>query len=298
MEAWHLLQELAYNPTPFALHAILELHIPEILSNSGRSLTSAQIAHHLEPKSPGAAHKLERMLRLLAHKGFFTATQGADGDPVRFGLTTVSRFFTTQSAYDLSAFARLYRLEQVRASWTHLRATVEGEVGAFEAANGTSFWRCASDNAAFGNPFHTAMATAAKVKTAVVARCYGGFRDAKKLVDVGGGVGVALREIVALHPHIVATNFDLPHVVAAAPPIPGETPVYRFHCNFSSPWRSLRIRLPSLVWYLFQSMTPLKSTHENTQPTTNSYVHSVKFHENVMKRNLCSSVSNSLDTCV
>jgi hypothetical protein len=36
------------------------------------------------------------------------------------------------------------------------------------------------------------------------------------VVDVGGGTGVMLRKLLAAHPHLRATLFDLPHVVAAA----------------------------------------------------------------------------------
>ena len=36
-------------------------------------------------------------------------------------------------------------------------------------------------------------------------------------MDVGGGTGGMIAEIVKAHPHIKGTNFDLPHVVATAP---------------------------------------------------------------------------------
>ena len=43
------------------------------------------------------------------------------------------------------------------------------------------------------------------------------------LVDIGGGTGAALAEIVKAYPHIKGINFDLPHVVATAPPYTGVT---------------------------------------------------------------------------
>ena len=36
-------------------------------------------------------------------------------------------------------------------------------------------------------------------------------------MDVGGGIGSAVAEIVKSFPHIKGINFDLPHVVATAP---------------------------------------------------------------------------------
>ncbi|KAJ6859348.1 caffeic acid O-methyltransferase family protein [Populus alba x Populus x berolinensis] len=52
---------------------------------------------------------------------------------------------------------------------------------------------------------------------AVVSHYKGGSDDVETVVDVGGGTGGHLAEIVKAYPHIKGINFDLPHVVAAAP---------------------------------------------------------------------------------
>jgi hypothetical protein len=51
--------------------------------------------------------------------------------------------------------------------------------------------------------------------------CYDGFKDVQTLVDVGGNKGGTVAAIVAAHPHIRGINFDLPHIVAGAPKVPG-----------------------------------------------------------------------------
>jgi hypothetical protein len=43
----------------------------------------------------------------------------------------------------------------------------------------------------------------------------------KTLVDVGGSLGVTLGAIKAKHKGVKCINFDLPEVVAAAPPVEG-----------------------------------------------------------------------------
>ena len=45
------------------------------------------------------------------------------------------------------------------------------------------------------------------------------------MVDVGGGTGGTVAEIVKAYPHIKCINFDLPHVVATAPQYDGVTHV-------------------------------------------------------------------------
>jgi hypothetical protein len=55
-------------------------------------------------------------------------------------------------------------------------------------------------------------------------------------VDVGGGIGRALETIISSYPHIQGINYDLPHVIADAPTIPGNRDFFmlsRF-CAFHS----------------------------------------------------------------
>jgi hypothetical protein len=64
------------------------------------------------------------------------------------------------------------------------------------------------------------MASATTIDLSVVTK-YEGFKDIKTLVDVGGGIGKALEAIISSYPHIHGINYDLPHVIADAPAIPG-----------------------------------------------------------------------------
>ncbi|KAJ0052248.1 hypothetical protein Pint_02210 [Pistacia integerrima] len=50
----------------------------------------------------------------------------------------------------------------------------------------------------------------------IIAGYKDGFDCLASLVDVGGGIGGMISEIVKSHPHIKGINFDLPHVIANA----------------------------------------------------------------------------------
>ena len=54
-----------------------------------------------------------------------------------------------------------------------------------------------------------------------IVETYEGFKDVKTLVDVGGGTGQLVREIVKKHPHIHGIVFDMPHVLHGAPGVEG-----------------------------------------------------------------------------
>ena len=60
-----------------------------------------------------------------------------------------------------------------------------------------------------------------KIVMKKVLESYNGFEGIKKLVDVGGGLGININLITSKHPHIHGINFDLPHVIQHAPSYPG-----------------------------------------------------------------------------
>ncbi|XP_039030900.1 (R,S)-reticuline 7-O-methyltransferase-like [Hibiscus syriacus] len=69
--------------------------------------------------------------------------------------------------------------------------------------------------------FEEAMACNSRIVMKAVLKYYqGGFDNIETIVDVGGGWGAAVAEIVEAHPHIKGFNFDLPNVVAGAPKYP------------------------------------------------------------------------------
>ncbi len=81
-------------------------------------------------------------------------------------------------------------------------------------------WKYVNDNPEYSKCFNTAMASTTTIDL-IAVRKYQGFKDIKTLVDVGGGVGKALETIISTYPHIHGINYDLPHVVADAPTMPG-----------------------------------------------------------------------------
>ena len=72
-----------------------------------------------------------------------------------------------------------------------------------------------------GHIFDQAMAQSGPLELKRVLKLYKGFEGVSTLVDVGGGIGQALKQIIDEYPSIKGINFDLPHVVQNAPPHPG-----------------------------------------------------------------------------
>ncbi|XP_039030899.1 (R,S)-reticuline 7-O-methyltransferase-like [Hibiscus syriacus] len=70
------------------------------------------------------------------------------------------------------------------------------------------------------------MACNSRIVMRVVLKYYKGeFNNIETIVDVGGGWGAVVVEIVEAHLHIKGFNFDLPNIMAGAPEYPDVTHV-------------------------------------------------------------------------
>ncbi|KAI3932394.1 hypothetical protein MKW98_029042, partial [Papaver atlanticum] len=67
--------------------------------------------------------------------------------------------------------------------------------------------------------------TAKMIVSKMLVEYKDGINGIRSLVDVGGGTGAMIAEIVEINPHIKGINLDLPHVLATAPEHPGVTHV-------------------------------------------------------------------------
>ena len=103
----------------------------------------------------------------------------------------------------------------------HLKdAVIEGGVP-FEKEHGMTMFEYSTKDKRFNQNFNKVMRNKSMVAMKEILKVYKGFQGLNSLVDVGGGTGVSINMIVSNYPHIKAINFDLPHVVADAPPYPG-----------------------------------------------------------------------------
>ncbi|XP_062206897.1 trans-resveratrol di-O-methyltransferase-like [Phragmites australis] len=207
-----------------SLRCAVELGIPDAVHRHGGAATVPELVAALS-LPPSRAPYLRRLMRLLAHAGFFSFDDAAAG----YGLTPLSRLLVCSpgaGGQDLSPFA-LAMLHPVivspsmsLASW--FRATDARNAAArvpFDAAHGRDFWAVAKDDREFGAAFNDAMACDGRFVTDVLVRDHSYvFRGLASLVDVGGGSGGAARAIAAAFPHVRCSVLELPHVVASVPP--------------------------------------------------------------------------------
>ena len=156
---------------------------------------------------------LERLLRYLGARGVFRRRR--DG---RWANTRASALLGSSHPGSLAAWARFFGSPWHLALWGELAHAVRtGDAAA--AAFGRPFWEQLTEHDPdAGTLFAAAMAAVSRLQVEALA-ARRDFATCREICDVGGGTGTLLAGILAAHPRVRGTLFDLPAVVADAGPV-------------------------------------------------------------------------------
>ncbi|XP_061945125.1 xanthohumol 4-O-methyltransferase-like [Populus nigra] len=204
-----------------ALNCAVELRLPEIINSHGRPISLSQIASGINSPSTDISY-LARIMRYLVRKEIFTAHPPSDGGETLFGLNQKSRMLMHDSERSLVSIIIMPHSSWFLAAWHYLSQCIKEGGTAFSKAHGCELWDFSSRNPEVNRIFNEAMACTSNITMrAILSHYKDGFNNIRSLVDVAGGIGGHVAEIVRAYPHIEGINFDLPHVVATAPKYEG-----------------------------------------------------------------------------
>lgn len=159
------------------------------------------------------ADALERLLRYLVARRVFR--RGRDG---RYRNNRLSVHLAGRDAASMRAWTRFFGASWHVASWNELGHSVRTGDAAAAVAFGRPFWtQLTEHDLDAGTLFDAAMADASRLQAGLLngQHDFSGCRD---VCDVGGGTGTLLAGILAEHPQLHGTLFDLPAVAAKAAP--------------------------------------------------------------------------------
>ncbi|PKA62421.1 Tricetin 3',4',5'-O-trimethyltransferase [Apostasia shenzhenica] len=213
---------------PMTIFSAIELGLFQHIAAAGpgEELTADELAARIGATNPLAASMLERILRLLASHSVFTCSTSTDaaGRTVhRYGPTPVCRYLApSDDGVSLAALCLMASDRVSMESWYHVKDSVlHGGVPFNMAHGGLTEFEYHNIDPRFSKVFNEGMRSHSIIIMKNILEIYQGFDDVTVLVDVGGGTGGTLSMITAKHSHIKGINFDLPHVIAQAPPLPG-----------------------------------------------------------------------------
>ncbi|XP_057954950.1 (R,S)-reticuline 7-O-methyltransferase-like [Malania oleifera] len=223
----HIWQLMFAFADSMALRSAVELRIADIIHSHGSPITLRQIASAITPTPAADITSLGRIMTLLVRKSIFTATvpppsDGGSCADTLYGLTPSSRWLLRDAELTLAPMVLLENHPLLMHPWYCFSNCVREGGIAFQKAHGRQIWEFAGADPEFNAMFNAGLACTAKITLeAILSEYKDGLADVGSLVDVGGGTGSAIAEVVKACPHIKGINFDLPHVIASAPALPG-----------------------------------------------------------------------------
>ncbi|KAK1566492.1 hypothetical protein Q3G72_000727 [Acer saccharum] len=200
-----------------ALKCAIQLGIPDVIHNHGQPMTLSKLVTALNI-IPNKADSLRRLMRILAHSGFFAPqkiTSENYEQEEEYFLTPASKLLLKDKPLKAAPFIN-FILDPIISDPFHLLSTwfQNDDPTLFKTANGKPFWDCVAQQPKLNNLFYDAMNTDSELISSVVIKdCKEVFKGLKSLVDVGGGTGAVAKAIASAFPHIKCTVFDLPHIV-------------------------------------------------------------------------------------
>lgn len=156
-----------------------------------------------EPRS------LRRLLRALSAIGILSEL-----DDGRFTLTEMGTYLRSDIAGSHAHIALLFGRPNLWAAWGELRHSVKSGAPAFDHVHGEDVWSYRTRHPDEGRIFDAAMGvgTSGIAEAVMSVADFGRFEH---IVDVGGGDGSFLAELLATHGNLTATLLDQPHVIDA-----------------------------------------------------------------------------------
>lgn len=187
-----------------AIYALTDLGIPELLTAEPRSVTDLAAESRTRPEL------LVRLLRFLVAGGVCTEPR-----PGEFALTEMGKCLRGDAPRSMRPLV-LFRGQQFkRHGWLALSDVMRTGDVAFDKLNGAPLFEFLDAHADARGIFDAAMTGLTRAMTGVVTSHYD-FSAAGLIVDVGGGEGALLIEVLSAHPGARGVLFDLRSVADAA----------------------------------------------------------------------------------
>jgi hypothetical protein len=192
-----------------AIRVAAALRVSDLLANGPRDLADLANATGCHPDS------LYRLLRALASLGVYEELSDR-----RFATTPLGETLESGRSESLAPWAEHTSRPYVRQAWAGLLESVRTGENAFARVHGQSVWDYRAEHPDEGALFDAGMVSFAATAATMVLDAYD-FAAFATVVDVGGGHGGLLAEILSRNPSQRGVLFDQSHVIAGAPAVLG-----------------------------------------------------------------------------
>ncbi len=190
-----------------AVHIAARLGIADLVKEQPQ--TAADLAEATGTHAPS----LSRVLRALVSVSIFV-----EDEQGRFVTTPLAATLQTDAPGTLRWMAMVELGQEHFQAWGNLMHSVKtGEI-AFDHHFGQPVWEYYAQHPDHAQNFNHEMSGLTGMIHQAVLNAYD-FSGIRKIVDVAGGLGGQLSEILKTYPAMQGVLFDLPHVIAEAGPL-------------------------------------------------------------------------------
>jgi hypothetical protein len=187
--------------TPWLIHVVATLRIADHIDAGIDQIGPLAAAAGCD------SYALHRALTYLADKGVFEETS-----PGRFALNQVSRgLLDPQQRIGLDLEGIGGRMAH---AWSTLLTYVRTGAPAYQEVFGLPFWEDLDAHPEIGASFDALIGPVGHGAPNPEFQISGGWESVRSVVDVGGGTGAMLAELLRKRPEIRGTLVDLPRTVA------------------------------------------------------------------------------------
>jgi hypothetical protein len=197
------------------VYAVAELGIADLLADG--PLSSSELAAATGTHGPS----LYRVLRVLAALGVF-----AESDGRRFELTAIGERLRSGASGGLRSWATFMEALGGVRPFAHILETVRTGRPGLELEHGCEVFEYLADRPEASRVFDEAMSERTAAYAVSVAQTVD-FSDTRTVIDVGGGKGTLLVEILRAHSHLTGVLFETPLVAARADALLDATDIAR-----------------------------------------------------------------------
>jgi hypothetical protein len=183
--------------------AAAQLGLPDLVGDDGAR------ADDLARQTDCDADAVYRLLRALASLGIFEERQAG-----LFVHTPASRLLCRTAEPSLHGLAAFVGMVDVHA-WPGIVHSVKTGTPAFEQRFGRGIFEYMQDHREVSEAFDAAMAGYTEVVARAVLDAYD-FGPFRRIIDIGGGNGSFLKNVLDRYPRVTGTIYDRDHVVARA----------------------------------------------------------------------------------
>lgn len=185
-----------------AIAAAAELGLADVLASRG-PLGVAALAAELACDEQG----LGRLLGVLVGEGLLEIDERE-----RYSLTAIGAELRSEALRDL---ARYMGAPFTWAPFAHVASALRQGRSAFELAHGENLFRYLDAQPAHAEVYHRGIDTFTRREAQALSQAFD-FGTARRLVDVGGGLGTLLVEVLARFPALRGVLVDRPTVIEQA----------------------------------------------------------------------------------